>query len=84
MKGGVPQLDLNGSAPRIKFREGNWHTGQREPGPKIRVGIIDNEVDLFNLWDSNSHLGSKESPPIGKLGEVFIGLHSFSNQINEA
>ena len=76
-------MDLNGSAPRIKFREGNWHTSQRELGPKIRVGIIDNEVDLFNLRDRNSHLGGKESPPIDKLSEVFIRFHLLGDQVHK-
>ena len=77
-------MDLNGLAPRIKLREGNRHAGQRKPCLKIRVGVIHNEVNLFNLRDRNSHLGGKELPPISKLGEVFIGLHLLDNQVCKA
>ena len=38
---------------------------------------------MFNLRNGNSHLGGKESPPIGKLSEVFVGLHLLGDQVHE-
>ena len=51
---------------------------------KIRVGIVYNEVDLFDLRNRNSHLGGYESPQIDKLDKVFIVPHLFNDQIYEA
>ena len=70
--------------PRIKLREGNQHASQGKSGPKIRVGVIHDEVDLFNLKDKTSHLGGKKSPPIDKMSEVFIGLHLLGDQVCKA
>ena len=57
MEGGVSELDLNGSTPGIKLGKGDGHAGQGYPGSQIGIGVINNEVDLFNLRDRDMHFG---------------------------